>query len=146
MMLSRMKSLLGLGMLAFVEMAMAHGDTLRVTDAWISEAPPGAMMLAGYLKLENLGHEPHTITAIRSNSGAEVMMHVTEIVDGVAKMRHLDALTIPPGEKAVFEPGGYHLMIMGAPALKAGDHLDLQIVTDHGDPIEVQAEVRPASD
>jgi periplasmic copper chaperone A len=146
MLLSRMKSLLGLALLACAEMAIAHGDTLRVTDAWISEAPPGATMLAGYLTLENLGRETHNITAIRSSSGAEVMMHLTEIVDGVAKMRHLDALTIPPGGRIVFEPGGYHLMIMGAPPLKAGDHLDLQIVTDHGDALEVQAEVRRPSD
>lgn len=119
----------------------AQATELRIDDAWISEPPPGMAMLAGYLTIRNDGDTPVTVTAIRS-SAAEVMMHETQIVDGTAKMRHLDSVTVPAKGSVAFEPGGRHLMIMGAPALKAGDRLPLEVVVDGGEAIALEAEVR----
>ncbi|MFO1435203.1 MAG: copper chaperone PCu(A)C [Gammaproteobacteria bacterium] len=116
---------------------------LKVHDAWIKEAPPGMDMLAGYMDVENTGDNEIRITQVTSTAAGEIMMHKTEIVDGVAKMTHLPEVIIAPHSHVLFQPEGNHLMIMGVKqSLKDGDHFNLQLHTADGKAIEVTATVR----
>ncbi|MGB5621932.1 MAG: copper chaperone PCu(A)C [Gammaproteobacteria bacterium] len=92
----------------------------RVEDPWVRLAPPNAGMMAGYLVLENPGARQLELVAVSSPDFASVEVHRTEIVDGVARMIAEPALTIPPGGRAVFEPGARHLMLHG-PARSFGE-------------------------
>ena len=78
----------------------------------LSAAPPDAPMRAGYLTLTNHGPESRTLTSARSDAYEIVEFHVTEIVDGVARMREERDLTLAPGDTLSFEPLGRHLMLM----------------------------------
>ena len=45
------------------------------------------------------------------------------------KMRHVDAVEIPPGESARLEPGGLHAMLMGvSPLLETGESISITLV------------------
>ncbi len=92
---------------------------LVVGTAWIPSAPPGMAMYAGYATLANRGDADITITAAQSPQFDDVSIHETVLVDGISKMRALDAITIAPGGEAKLVPGGRHLMLMEATATPA---------------------------
>lgn len=115
----------------------------RVVDPWIRLAPPGAGMMAGYLVLENPGEQPLELVAVSSPVFSSAEVHRTEIVDGVARMIAEPALAVPAGGRAVFEPGGRHLMLHGpARDLGEGDEVTLALEFSDGARIEVQVPVR----
>jgi copper(I)-binding protein len=85
---------------------------LRVEDAWIRAAPPGATMLAGYATLANSGDAPLTVLTVQSEAFRSASIHRTVVRDGVSRMRELHDLELAPGQTVRFEPGGYHIMLM----------------------------------
>ena len=99
---------------------------LVVEDAWIREAPPGAMS-AAYATLTNRGRQPLTLDGARSEAFGGAGLHRTIMVDGMARMRE-GTLEIAPGATAALEPGGWHLMLFDpASILKAGDVVMLSL-------------------
>jgi copper(I)-binding protein len=116
---------------------------VQVEDAWVREAPPGARMLAAYLTLNNSGPEDLVLVQVQSPAFSHVMLHKSELVDGVARMIHLEQIVIPAGGSVQLEPGGLHLM-MPAPEtrLSAGDRVPLILMFADGNRLEVQADVR----
>lgn len=99
---------------------------LAVEDAWIREAPPGAMSVA-YAKLTNRGKRALIITGASSPDFGGAGLHLTVIDQGVARMRE-GMLGIATGASAALEPGGWHLMLYDpARILKAGDVVTLTL-------------------
>ena len=87
--------------------------------------------------------QDQVLVEVQSPAFSHVMLHRSEVIDGVARMIHLDEVVIPAGGSVQLEPGGLHLM-MPAPEtrLSAGDRVPLVLLFADGNQIEVQAEVR----
>ena len=59
------------------------------------------------------------------------------------KMRHVDAVEIPPGESVRLEPGGLHVMLMGVdPALEAGERISVTLVFERAGEVVLSVPVR----
>ncbi|UCE76777.1 MAG: copper chaperone PCu(A)C [Gammaproteobacteria bacterium] len=116
---------------------------VQVEDAWVREAPPGARMLAAYLTVNNSGAEDLVLVEVQSPAFSHIMLHKSEVVDGVARMVHLDEIVIPAQGSVQLQPGGMHLM-MPAPEARpsAGDRVPLVLIFADGNRLEVQADVR----
>lgn len=115
---------------------------LAVEDAWIREAPPGAMSVA-YARLTNRGKKPLVLDGARSDAFGGAGLHRT-IVDGAGMTRMREGtLEILPGRSAALEPGGWHLMLFDpARILKAGDVVQLTLTCgkdEHTFPFTVKA-------
>lgn len=109
------------------------GCDLKVSDAWIREAPPGLMTLGGYASLENDGKELLQIVKLWSPAFAEVQMHQSVVENGMASMPQIDKLKIPAHQRVAFAPSGKHFMLMGATqALKKGDAVEVSFQDQHG--------------
>ena len=123
-------------------LAAAQPD-IQIENAWVREAPPSARMLAAYMTLKNPADQDQVLVEVQSPAFSHVMLHRSEVIDGVARMIHLDEVVIPAGGSVQLEPGGLHLM-MPAPEtrLSAGDRVPLVLLFADGNQIEVQAEVR----
>lgn len=104
--------------------ATAQPAAVEASGAWIRIAPPGAMMLAGYLTLSNTGDTVAELESVHSDVFGAVELHRTEIVDGVSRMRAVPNLSIAPGESVQLQPGGMHLMLM-QPAAPLGEQVDM---------------------
>lgn len=116
---------------------------VQVEDAWVREAPPGARMLAAYLTLNNSGAEDLVLVEVQSPAFSHIMLHKSEVVDGVARMIHLDEIVIPAQGSVQLQPGGMHLMMPAPEArLSAGDRVPLVLIFADGNRLEVQADVR----
>ena len=101
---------------------------LVVSDVDITRPMPGMKMSAGYFVLTNNTDEPIRITSVTSPQFAAVEIHETRIEDGIARMREIDALIVPPRGSVTLERGGKHLMLMRPGDL--GDQVSLQLMSD----------------
>ncbi len=68
-------------------------------------------MRAGYLELVNDGKGNIVLDAVASPAFGAAEIHEMRDVDGVARMRRLSRLDLPPGERVRLKPGGIHLML-----------------------------------
>lgn len=102
-------------------------DGLAVRDAWIPQAPPVALALAGYARLENRSDRPLRIDAVSGADFGEVMIHTMREEHGMMQMRMLDYLEVPAHASVTLAPGGMHLMLMQPKhPLEAGDTTTLE--------------------
>ncbi len=136
------KNLALLFALGVTGLAQAAGH-LMVDDAWVREAPPGAMALAGYMKVHNHGDKERVLVGAESPAFESVMLHKTVFEGEMSKMVHQHMITIPANGMVSFEPNSYHLMMMKPKqALKAGDKVSVILHFKNGDTQEVSHEVR----
>jgi periplasmic copper chaperone A len=61
-------------------------------------------MTAGYLRIYNPGPEPLVIVGAESPLFGSIEMHGTEMVDGVARMRHQDDRHGAPARRCASSP------------------------------------------
>ena len=111
--------------------AAAASPTLRVEQAWIRAAPPGAAMLAGYATLHNDGDAAVLVKPCASAGFEAVSLHETTQVDGISRMRPLPQLEVPAHATVALQPGGLHLMLEGPKAVpEAGGQVALCLAID----------------
>ena len=129
-------ALLGLAALTLSAPAVA-GDYrvggVEVRRPWTRPAQAG-MNGVGYLTLANVGTKPVKLVAVESPAAGSVTIHQSSMANGVMSMRPVTGgLTITPGGKVEFAPGGYHLMLMGLTRAQAlGGKVPLTLVFDGG--------------
>ena len=138
-----MKHILIASLLSVCSLLAVADSTLQVENAWVREAPPTAHMMAAYMRLRNTGSDDVVLSRVDSPTFNHVMLHKSEVVDGIARMSHQDELLIPAGESVELEPGSFHLM-MPAPQqrLVAGDRVEFVLTFANGATVRVQADVR----
>lgn len=129
--------------------AAQAGESVKVTDAWIPEAPPVVKVMAGYLKISNPTSNDVVINQVTSADFETVEIHQTVEKDGMARMLKQDKLVVPAGSEVIFKRGGLHLMLINKKrALKKGDKVELNfsIATDAGTgKLKASAEVKEAA-
>lgn len=104
------------------------GQQLVIEQAWIADAPAIASIRAGYLQLHNKGKQAVTIKGFSSADFSRIEFHKTVVADGMVKMEEIKSLTIQPGERIEFKPGGYHLMLFDPKhRLNKGDKIKLLV-------------------
>jgi len=95
----------------------AHETTgcqaLVIADASLSKVPPGSQSAALYMTITNHGDQQVNLLGMTTPVARHTMFHKTQLIDGVAKMQHLEKIGIQPGQRLEFKPGGLHLMLMG---------------------------------
>lgn len=141
-------TLLPVHLLAGAQAAVAEG--LVIHSFWVQEGPPGVDVLAGYFDIENNSDRPRRLVGLNCLDAGHVMIHQTEIKNGIAGMRAVEALEIPAHGQILLEPGGVHLMIMDLRrALRDGDEVPFELIFADGGRISATARVRksvPPSD
>jgi len=103
---------------------------MTVSEAWTRPSPPGADEAAIYMVVKNDSGSQDRLLSASSPSCLVVTPHLTEIVDGVARMREsgLDELDMDPGSTLVMAPNAMHLMCLGLTgALEDGEVLEIAL-------------------
>ncbi len=122
--------------------AVALGD-LTVSEPWSRATPPMANVAAGYLRIMNSGAAPERLLGGSSPRAARVEIHSMTMENDVARMRPMpDGVEVPAGGETAFEPGGYHLMLIGLDApLAEGGRVPLTLRFQAGT-VDVELDVR----
>jgi len=95
-----------------VAAAPAEGCGVSFVDGWTPQAPPVAMMWAGYGTLRNDSGRSVTISDATSPDFAMAQIHETREEGGQERMHRIDPLTVPAGGRVALAPRGKHLMLM----------------------------------
>ena len=119
------------------------GPPLVASDVIVVAPLPGRQATAAYMTLHNRSEAPISIRRVSSPQFGSVEMHESAIVDGVVRMRALEALTVGAEAAMKLEPRGKHLMLIDpAGALLPGDTVTLRLEHDADGLLEVEALVK----
>lgn len=115
---------------------------IEVRRPWTRPAQAG-MNGVGYLTVANVGAKPVKLVAVETPAARSATIHQSSMANGVSSMRALTGgLTIAPGAKVEFAPGGYHLMLMGLKSAQAlGGKTPLTLVFDDGRKMRIDLSV-----
>jgi len=114
-----------------------------VSQAHMQEPAPGQTRAAVYLKLENRSTQDRRIQFISTPAAGTAEVHRHTYEDGMMKMRPVPHAQVPAQSALVFEPGGYHIMLIDlAEVPAAGSRFPMTFEFDAGGPLVVEVEVR----
>jgi len=122
---------------------------ITVRDVWTY---PGTITSEAsvYMTLENQTDRDDRLISATSEAASDVTFHLTQVRDGVARMRPIDDLELPAGSSVSLAPGGYHLMLEHLERdFIVGDTFPLTLTFASGDEITVNvivSEGAPADD
>jgi copper(I)-binding protein len=127
---------LAAALLAFTAPAQAADyrvGGVEIRHPWTRPAQAG-MNGVGYLTVTNVGAKPVKLLSVETPAARSATIHQSSMANGVSSMRPVTGgLTIAPGAKVEFAPGGYHLMLMGLTNAQAlGGKVPLTLVFDGG--------------
>ena len=140
--------MVGLLLGVWIQSATAGDDpqSIHIQGAWVREAPPVAEVLAAYLSIENSGPLLRVLTGATSLSFERVEIHKSMVHNGMVHMQKQEKVEIPPQDRVVFNPGGYHFMLTGRKgSLPAGSQVELTLFFQNGEKKLVVAEVRKSA-
>ncbi len=125
------------------EMVMPTAEATESMDG-MDMIAPAETITAAYMTITNNADEDDVLTGVTCADAREVQIHETTMNGDVMQMRELaDGLAIPAGETVTLEPGGFHMMLLGADDnLEPGQTVDLVLTFASGKEITVTADVR----
>jgi len=122
----RIKSLLLLLIIPINYALATENNNIKISDAWISESPPTVFVLAAYAKIHNSSNQTQTLTSISSPSFEKIELHLSKVINDVAKMEKQNSFSIPENSSLELTPGAYHLMLFNPESpLEIGDTVPL---------------------
>ena len=144
MMMKRLSTTLitGLALVGMASLASAHdykAGQIVVHHPYAIETPPMVKAGGGYMTLVNNGTEDDALLEVKADF-PQVMLHKTEIKDGVASMPHMHKIDIAAGQTVSLEPGGFHIMFMGLDGdpFEEGERIPATLVFEKAGPVDVE--------
>jgi periplasmic copper chaperone A len=117
---------LGAGMMLVSAAASAQTGDVQITDAWARATPGGAQSAAAYVSIESTSGDK--LTGVSTPAAQKADIHSMTMDDGVMRMRQVDSVDLPPGQKVTLKPGGYHIMMTGlAKPLEVGQSFPMTL-------------------
>jgi hypothetical protein len=123
--------------------ALGLAADVLVEDPYARAVPPGQPNSAVFMALTNTGEAARALVAAESEAAATVELHTHSMQDGMMRMRRIERIELPDGQRVVLEPGGLHVMLIGlAEQLQPGMDVALTLIFDDGSRMPVTAPVR----
>ena len=126
---------------AWAALASAHDyqvGKIFIAHPWSRPTAPGMPMGVAYFTVENRGSAEDVLIGASTPAAARVEFHQTTLSEGMARMRPLAQVSLPPGKSVKLEPGGIHLMLVELKhPLEAGTQVPLTLVFRDAGQVEV---------
>lgn len=121
---------------------------VSIEEPWLRAQPDQAAMSAVYFTLCNGGAEPVSVASLSASVAGMVEAHETVTdASGRKSMQPLEKLSIEPGERVHFKPGGSHLMLMDLKApIAAGAVATITIGFSDGSSVSADAVAKSPAD
>lgn len=93
-----------------ISLPAAANETVRVLDAWARETILASRPGAAYATIESASDD--RLLGVTTPAANHVMIHAIESDGDVSRMKHIETLALPAGERITLAPGGMHLMLI----------------------------------
>lgn len=101
---------------------------------------------AGYFTLHNNGAHPVDLVGAKSPDCGQLMLHQSVVTNGMAHMKMVHSIVVPPHGSIAFRPGGYHLMCMSpSTAISPGQKVPVALRFQDGTSLSAQFAVYGAT-
>jgi copper(I)-binding protein len=108
-------------------------ETLQIREAYVREMPPGQSTTAAFMKLVNPNNRPIAIVAATTDSAGQAEIHRHRHENGMMQMEQVTRVEIPARGQLIFEPGGYHLMLINLKrSFHAGEKINITLLDEEG--------------
>lgn len=136
-------SVLAMALIPLAATAADHGGMgLKVEQPWARATPGNAPNGAAYLRVVNHGQQMDRLVGATSPVSRKVELHTHTMDGGMMRMRQVSAVEVHPGEPAVFQPGGNHIMLIDLKSpLKKGESFPLTLVFDEAGQVTTRVTV-----
>ena len=124
--------------------ACAPADPIAVDNAWLRPPAPGLDIAAGYFDIANRRDRAVDLIGARSAAAGTIEMHSHAHDGALMQMRRLERVTLPPGERVSFNPGGTHLMLFGFNGAP-GNGVPITLLFSDGGQVTVTFQMRTLS-
>lgn len=113
--------------------------------AWVNAAPVGDTAVVSMTLTNHDAHAVNIVDVLSSSArSVAIFQHVRD--GDTIRTALVPQLAIPAGASSTFAPPGPHVMLAGLQrGLREGDHVRVTVILSDGQPIEVDAIVRPAT-
>lgn len=118
----------------------ASAPSVLISDGYVLAPLKGRDIAAGYFIAENQGAAISLIGA--TSPMASIEIHTHSMVDGVMKMRKVDAVDLPEETSIAFEPGGFHLMMFGFTQAEGQTDAPVTLTLSTGEELVVSLPIR----
>ena len=132
---------IGLPLAAIAHNGLTHNE-VEASEPFARATTPSAKVGIAYMTLISLDDDAVFIGA-NTSAANEVQLHTHSSVDGIVRMRRVEAgIPLPLGEAVTLAPGGMHIMLIGLTApLKKGETVALELLFENADPVTVEVPV-----
>ncbi len=136
--------LLGLGGISAA--AVAADARIRVEGAWVRALPAVSRVSSAYMTIHNPGEQDDRLLAATTAMAGVVEIHLSQQVDGMARMQRVESLVIPAGQQLSLRSGEYHLMLQQLHHHpNNGDRVLITLTFEHAGELQVEAQVRSSA-
>jgi len=123
------------------------GPPLEISATTVFAPLPGTHATVAYMTIRNNTQTDIVVGSIGSPQFASVMLHETQITDGVARMVMLKTLLVPANSSVVLGDGGLHIMLMNpVQAVELSQPVSLHINYDNAGLVIVSTTVQSRFD
>lgn len=117
------------------------------SDVQVSEAfsfVPAVDTTAAYFTVTNTGDADDVLLSASVDGFETVQIHDSVVEDGTAEMvEQTDGVPVPAGGSVTFEPGGLHVMLVGAEdPIAVGDEVTITLTFEEAGEVEITAPVQ----
>ena len=122
--------------------ACATDGSVDLGDAY--SFTPAVDTTASYFDITNNSDEDDVLLAAEAEGFEDVQLHDTVVADGSASMvEQEEGISLPAGETITLEPGGLHVMLIGAENdLAEGDEVTINLTFENAGEVELTSAVR----
>ncbi len=121
-------SVFGLTLCLALSLTTSALADIRVEQGYVRATPPGVTTSAAFMTLHNSDPEPVALTQVQSDTANHTELHQHTEHNGTMQMRQIEAVQIPAQGSTRFQPGSYHIMLMGLQGpLTEGDEVKLML-------------------
>ena len=133
-----------------VRLAAADDVTLgalTIQHPWSRATAGAAKSGALYLTVRNNGAEADRLTGVSTAISAKAELHLSTMDGDVMTMRQTEAVEVPAGGSAAFEPKGAHIMLVGLKEpLKKGERFKAILHFANAGDVEIDVTVQGIAD
>ncbi len=117
-------------------------STITTEQLRVILPPSVARSTSAYGIIKNTGDTDDTLINTSTDAGM-ILLHKTEIKDGMAQMNHVDDFELKAGEELILKPMSYHLMFMNInhDIIKKGGEVSLTLEFEKAGKLELKLPV-----